>query len=189
MTKKVFEAIIAAKVKTIEEAINRRLPILIGRAATDFFKGSFKQGGFTNNGFHPWQKTQRQKAGSPHGPLLSERKYLAGSIRYEPGEARVVVGTTVPYAAMHNYGGTVTSHPAVTPKMRKFAWRKFFAAGGGKGNDTPEASKWKALALTKKQRLDVTSHIPQRQFLGQSKELNAIINKTIDDELTKIIHS
>lgn len=189
MTPKAFQALIAAKIKEAENAISRRLPILIGKQAKDFYKNNFKQGGFVNNGLHPWPKTQCQKAGSPYGALMSQREYLRRSIRYVPGTARVVVGTTVPYAAIHNEGGIVTSHPQVTPKMRKYAWRQFFDAGGGKGKDTPEASKWKALALTKKQKLTITSRIPQRQFIGHSKELDDIIYETIDKEFTRISKS
>lgn len=194
MTQKEFRDLIKAKNKEIKDSIHRRLPILVGRKATDFFKDNFRKGGFVNNGLHPWQKTQRQRAGgksatSQYGPLMSGRKNLYGSIRYVPGDAQVVVGTTLHYAAIHNWGGTVTSHPRVTQKMRKFAWRQFFAAGGGKGNDSKEASKWKALALTKKQQLDITSHIPQRQFIGQSKELEEMVQQTIEKEITNVLKS
>lgn len=191
MTQKEFKDLIMAKNKEFKDVIHRRLPVLVGRKATDFFKNNFRQGGFVNNGLHPWQKTQRQGGGksaaSQYGPLMSGRKNLYGSIRYVPGDAQVMVGTTLHYAAIHNWGGTVTSHPTVTRKMRKFAWAKFFAAGGNKGGDNQEASKWKALALTKKQKLDITSHIPQRQFLGPSKELNDMIQQTIENEITNIL--
>jgi len=192
MAKKAFEAILKQKSKELENTINRRLPILIGRKATDFYKDSFRQGGFVNNGLRPWPETQRQRTGGKrtaarYGPLMSERKNLYGSIRYVPGEARVTVGTSVAYAEIHNQGGTVTSHPTVTPKMRRFAWRQFFEAGGEKTPMAPEAAKWKALALTKKKKLDVTAHIPKRQFIGTSKELDNAIRLTIDKEFTNIL--
>ena len=102
MAKKAFEAILKQKSKELENTINRRLPILIGRKATDFYKDSFRQGGFVNNGLRPWPETQRQRTGGKrtaarYGPLMSERKNLYGSIRYVPGEARVTVGTSVAY--------------------------------------------------------------------------------------------
>lgn len=194
MTPEQFAALVRAKEKEIRDAIHRRLPVKIGRMATDHFQNNFRQGGFVDGGLHQWPVTRRQQAGgksanSQYGPLMSARKNLYGSIRYVPGDAQVVVGTSVPYAAVHNQGATITSHPRVTPKMRRFAWAKFFANGGGSTAANPEADKWKALALTKKEKLTVTSHIPQRKFLGESQELNEKMRTKIETELTQIINS
>lgn len=192
MTPQQFTALVKAKEKEIRDATHRRLPVKIGRLAQDHFQDNFRQGGFVNGGLHHWHITRRQQAGgksanSQYGPLMSARKNLYGSIRYVPGDAQVIVGTTVPYAAVHNQGATITAHPRVTPKMRKFAWRQFFAAGGGSKASNPEADKWKALALTKKDRLTVTSRIPQRQFLGTSRELDDKIREKIETEIKQIL--
>lgn len=194
MTPEQFAALVRAKEKEIRDAIHRRLPVKIGRMATDHFQDNFRQGGFVDGGLHPWPKTRRQQAGgksanSQYGPLMSARKNLYGSIRYVPGDAQVVVGTSVPYAAVHNQGATITSHPTVTPKMRKFAWRKFFAAGGGSTAANPETDKWKALALTKKEKLTVTSRIPKRQFIGPSQELSQKVSQAIEKEITNILNN
>lgn len=193
MTIQQFEDLVKAKRKEIHDAVHRRLPIKLGRQAQDHFQDNFRRGGYVDGGLHPWPKTQRQKAGgksasSQYGPLMSSRNYLYGSIRYVPGDAQVVVGTTVPYAAVHNQGATVTSHPTVTPKMRKFAWRQFFAAGGSSSTANPEADKWKAIALTKKNKLTVTSRIPQRKFLGASHELSEKLNDTVENEIKNILN-
>lgn len=134
-----FKRKIQEKQAEITKAIHRTLPIKIGRKAADHFQDNFRKGGYVNNGLHPWPQTQRQKAGGDHaysqyGPLLSARNYLYGSIRYVPGDATVTVGTSVPYAAVHNQGATITTHPTVTTKMRKFAWRQFFSAKEKQGN-------------------------------------------------------
>ena len=194
-----FNRRIEAKRQQLREAVNRRLPIKIGRRAADHFTENFRLGGYVDGGLHPWPKTKRQQSGcmaaaALYGPLLSGRNNLARSIRYVPGEAQVTVGTTVPYAAVHNQGAdlTVTTHPRVTPKMRKFAWAKFFEAGGNKATATgaSAAGFWKALALTKKEKLSITAnvHIPQRRFIGPSKELRQIIIDTITQELRPIIN-
>lgn len=189
-----FKRKIQEKQAEITKAIHRTLPIKIGRKAADHFQDNFRKGGYVNNGLHPWPQTQRQKAGGDHaysqyGPLLSARNYLYGSIHYVPGDATVTVGTSVPYAAVHNQGATVTTHPTVTPKMRKFAWRQFFSAKEKQGDQSLEASKWKALALTKKEKLDVTAHIPQRQFIGLSAELKQSIQNTVENEIRNILNS
>ncbi|MBQ4393279.1 MAG: phage virion morphogenesis protein [Prevotella sp.] len=194
MTPQQFEALVKAKQKEIRDAIHRRLPVKIGRMATDHFQENFRRGGFVDGGLHPWPVTRRQQAGgksanSQYGPLMSARKNLYGSIRYVPGDAQVTVGTSVPYAAVHNQGATITAHPRVTPKMRKFAWRQFFAAGGKDAPSGSEAGFWKGLALTKKEKLTVTSHIPQRKFLGPSQELSQKVSQSVENEIKNIINS
>ena len=73
--------------------------------------------------------------------------------------------------------------------MRKFAWRQFFAAGGKDAPSGSEAGLWKGLALTKKEKLTVTSHIPQRKFLGPSQELSKKATQTVENEIKNIINS
>ena len=48
-----------------------------------------------------------------------------------------------------------------------------------------EANKWRALALTKKKKLKV--RIPQRQFLGESRELENSIHERTKQEIIKIL--
>ncbi len=189
-----FEALVKAKQREIRDAIHRRLPVKIGRMATDHFQENFRRGGYVDGGLHPWPVTRRQQSGgksanSQYGPLMSARKNLYGSIRYVPGDAQVVVGTSVPYAAVHNQGATITTHPRVTPKMRKFAWRQFFAAGGKEAPADSEAGFWKGLALTKKDKLTVTAKIPQRKFLGPSQELKEKVSQTVESEIKNILNS
>lgn len=194
MTIQQFEALVKAKQLEIRDAIHRRLPVKIGRMATDHFQENFRRGGYVDGGLHPWPVTRRQQSGgksanSQYGPLMSARKNLYGSIRYVPGDAQVVVGTSVPYAAVHNQGATVTTHPRVTPKMRKFAWRQFFAAGGKEAPADSGAGFWKGLALTKKDKLTVTAKIPQRKFLGPSQELKEKVSQTVESEIKNILNS
>ena len=48
-----------------------------------------------------------------------------------------------------------------------------------------EANKWRSLALTKKKKLKV--RIPQRQFLGESRELENSIRERTKQEIIKIL--
>ena len=76
--------------------------------------------------------------------------------------------------------------------MRRFAWAKFYNLAGVKKGEKipkdvpPEASKWRALALTKKTQLSITADIPQRQFIGDSAELREKIDKVILQTLQRI---
>lgn len=180
----------------IEKEVRDRLPRKVGITAVNHFRQNFRDAGWRDNGLHPWKKTLRQQAGGPdakYTPLTSRRDHLMRSVQYEqtaPGE--VAVTDPVPYAAVHNEGGTFNTHPSVTPKMRRFAWAKAYSLAGVKGKGRlpkelpPEAAKWRALALTKKSRLNITAHIPRRQFMGGSRELMLEINGIINQSLDKI---
>lgn len=121
---------------------------------------------------------------------------LFGAIKYVPGDGKVKVSNDLVYAPAHNWGGTL--HPTVTPKMRRYAWAKYYQSGGGQKNATEgtkstkneepaEALKWKKLALTKKEKLNVK--VPQRQFLGESTELSEKIANKTEVEIRKILNS
>jgi len=205
MNVKQFAEELASHAKEVDHLMKRKLPVMVGRMAKDHFQDNFRQGGFVNGGIHQWPITKRQKSGAKsaaanYGPLLSKRNHLFSSIKYVPSDYRVVVSNTRLYAPIHNWGGMV--RPNVTPKMRKFAWYMYYKAQGKRrGKTTPtgkkkktkttkpesqEAKFWKGMALTKKKRLNIM--IPQRQFLGESEELNDKIERKIEDEITKIIN-
>lgn len=202
-----FNRKLRQKALELSDFRRRKLPVLVGRMAKDHFQDNFLQGGFVDGGLHPWQEAQRRKKGgkraaAKYGTLLSGRNHLFRSIKYIPGDSCVTVTNNVEYAALHNNGGQITSHPQVTPKMRKFAWAQYFQAAGitkrmkagGKKrkaieeNLPEDALKWKRLALTTKKQLDVTATIPKRQFIGESRELNQKIEKLIETNITNILN-
>lgn len=164
----------------IEREVYDRLPRKVGIVAVNHFKQNFREGGFVDGGVKLWKRTRRQDGGgtdAKYSPLTSRRDHLMRSIQAEPGRGEVTITNPVEYAAIHNEGGTVETSPTVTPKMRKMAWRKCYALAGVKGKGKlpkklpEEAEKWRALALTKTSKLHIKANIPQRQFIGESKEL------------------
>ena len=179
----------------LEHLISRTLPVKIGAKAKSLFQENFRKGGFQDGGLHAWQVTRRQLLGkgadAQRGPLLSSRQILYKSIAYTPERGAVTIYSDVKYATIHNEGGTVVSHPRITPKMRRFAWARYYESGGGKkghnGQETGDAAMWKALALTKKSTLTIKSKIPKRQFMGSSRELNSAVEQIINTEVGKII--
>lgn len=198
MDAKDYIKLIEAHKKELNELMRRKLPVIVGRMAKDHFQDNFRKGGFVNDGLQKWSLSKRQRSGidsaaAQYGPLLSGRNHLFGSIKYVPGDYHVKVANEVPYAAIHNEGGTV--NPTVTPKMRRFAWAMYHKATGRekskrktKKSGTKEnaaAGFWKALALTKKQKLSIK--IPKRRFLGESAELTRKINEKTEQEITKIL--
>lgn len=193
------------KSNEVENLMKRKLPVVVGRMAKDQYQENFRKGGFQNRGLRKWPVTRRQTSGiagadGQYGPLLSRRNHLFASIKYVPSDYRVTVSNDLPYAPVHNWGGQV--NPTVTPRMRRFAWAMYYNAQGGKKKatggkrkpkkgksapkvETPSAQFWKGMALTKKKKLHV--RIPQRQFIGESQELNQRINERIESELNQIL--
>lgn len=176
--------------RELETFVRRTAPVIVGRLAENHFRDNFRQGGFVDRELRPWPRTRRQQSGagtaeSRYGPLLSSREHLMLSVEHTTYDYGALVYNRVPYAPIHNWGGT--THPTVTPRMRRYAWWRYYAAGGGKKNGTgktaggEEAEQWKRLALTKKKKLTV--RIPQRQFLGASARLEETIRKELENEL------
>jgi phage gpG-like protein len=195
MTIQEYRDLLNRHARDIENLARTKMPVIIGQMAVSHFKNNFRQSGFVNNGLQAWTPAKRigknNYAGNNYGTLLSGRNHLMNSIRYIPGDAKVTVGNSVEYATIHNEGGTFYSHPAVTRKMRKFAWAKFYEIMGGRpaaGTPIPvDAQKWRNLALTKKNKLNIKVVMPKRQFIGDSKELNDKIANKFETEIAKIL--
>lgn len=194
--------------REMRNLLERRLPVAAGKFAKQHFQDNFRQGGFVDGGLHPWKPAKRLTSGiagadSQYKTLMSSRNHLYGSTGYTTGVAKVTIFNDAEYAAIHNEGGTV--HPKVTPKMRRYAWAKYYELSG-KGRSTQkdarrskkgkpakiqgaapdEAEKWKRLALTKKESLTV--NIPKRQFMGPSKELDDRLTAYVEKEILRIIN-
>ena len=177
--------VMKAKDDIIKE-VNDRLPRKVGVVAVNHFKQNFRDGGWMDNGLHPWKRTRRQDSNSPdamYGPLTSRRNHMMRSIQASTSPGQVSIENPVPYAHVHNDGAKIP----VTKKMKKYAWFKFYSLSGfkkgqKKDNVSPESEGWKGLALTKKSSLT----IPRRQFMGDSAELREKINKRIRESLDYI---
>lgn len=191
--KKIMQLVKKLKAQ-LDKEVRDVLPRRVGVKAVNLVKQNFRDGGFHDGGLRPWQKSKRElagdkRAGSRYGTLLSARNHLMSSTQYRPVTGGVMIENLVPYARIHNEGGTLTVSPTITPKMRRFAWAMAYKSMGrrkgkkkGKGSAMPlndEAKKWLALALTKKTKLTIRAKMPRRQFIGESKDLSAIVEAEI----------
>ncbi|MBN1340731.1 MAG: phage virion morphogenesis protein [Bacteroidales bacterium] len=169
--------------------INNDLPRHAGKIAVDHFKENFIKGGFVDTKVDKWKLPKRYNAkgkyaGSRYGTLLSARKELYNSITYDARRRMVIIRSDKPYAKIHNEGGQVDHSIPVTPAMRRFAWAMHYNETGG----VPKAqSKWKGLALTKRESIRVKFTMPKRQFIGNSAALNAKIEARIINDLKNIL--
>ena len=179
---------------------DKRWPARVGEMAIAHFKQNFRDGGWRDGSFTKWKTTRRQERGGDsaddnYGPLLSQQANLMKGFTYKAGAGRVMVTNNLRYAPIHNSGGVVRHR--ITPRMRRYAWHRFFEAAGISKDDSAEERKrkevamnpadrfWKRLALTPKQ--TSTVRIPQRKFMGQSRELSQKIRDYTEQELLKII--
>jgi phage gpG-like protein len=177
----------------LDALFRRKLPVVVGRMAKDHYQDNFRKGGFVNNGLQKWEPAKRTTSGrkgaaAKYKTLTSSRNHLFSAVQYTPGDARVTISNPVPYAAAHQFGETISV--TITPKMRRYAWARYYRAGGGKGrelveSDAKEAAFWRGLALTKKTTLNIK--MPARPMIGESAELTQKIKDKIDTETRKII--
>lgn len=188
------------RAKTIIEAeVRDRLPRKVGTEAVKLVNQNFRDSGWNDGGLHPWKRAKRQD--DPYSrnrkpkTLSSQAPHLSRNTQFHVGVGEVTITNPTPYAAIHNEGGTISSHPTITPKMRKMAWAKVYAIAGVKKGKKKgklpkqlpvEALKWKALALTKKTRLNIKANIPKRQFIGESVELNAKVRELIQQSIENV---
>lgn len=150
--------------KIAKEAINTIAPE-VALYAKNFFLQSFIKEGFTHISFIPWSSRQLNNESS--NKILNQSSALKNSIKIEsasPELIKIVAGQGIPYAAIHNNGGTI--NVKVTPKMRKYFWAMWY-----KTNKV----FWKNMAMTKKNVLVIK--IPKRQFIGESETLLKDIDK------------
>ena len=187
MDLKDLDNLIKSKRKQLETLMRRKMPVMVGRMAKDHFQDNFRQGGFVNGGLHPWPKSKQLSSGgtdaaSNYGTLLSGRKHLFKSVGYTPADYRVRVFNEVVYAPVHNWGGeidvTVTDRTGQKKRVKRRTKPKEL---------NPQAQFWRNMALTKKKKLHI--RIPQRQFMGESEELNSRIREKVDQEITNILNS
>ena len=203
---KKLESMVSKLTEQVEREVNDRLPRKVGIIAVQHFKQNFRDSGFLDGGLRPWKKSQRELRGgmgasARYKTLTSARNHLMSSTQAHIGRGEVSIENPVPYAVIHNEGGTIVSNPTITPKMRRYAWAMVYKLSGRKRGSTgkrgkraggsreaipEEAKKWMALALTKKTKLKIRAKMPKRQFIGESRELIEKVNKEVNDSIQRI---
>lgn len=147
---------------------------LIERAISENFDAHGRWDGNENDisifsgGTQKWKalasstKEKYQRLGWELEPTLNRSKGLISTIEVRPqGTSSIVISANSPYAAIHQFGGTLTPTIPITSKMRKFFWAKYYNTG---------LVNWKAMALTKKKELKPTNRIPARPYITLTQE-------------------
>lgn len=117
--------------------LERRLPSIAGVIAVRHFKKNFKKQGFVDKNTSKWKARKKaDKEGSGKRAILVKTGALRRSIRtISKGVGRVRVGTAMPYAKIHNEGGTIKKKVNKRNMNTTIPQRKFMGDSQKLNND------------------------------------------------------
>lgn len=163
------------------KAFKKRLPRFVGVLAVNFFKENFTRQGFAHQPFIKWKerKVYLKKEKSQRSTLI-KTSALRRSIRIiQTSQNKVQVGTMLPYAQIHNEGGTIVQKPTFKQRI----YFSYLAESAYMSGDTSLGNMYSAFSTAKK----LTIKIPKRQFIGNSQTLNNNIAEQIEARLKQIL--
>ena len=161
------------------ETLFKRLLKDIQIELNDEFDRNFERKAFFNTA---WQPEIRSSIGS----LMMRTGALRKSIRSKIDGNTIKWKSSLPYAEIHNSGGTIR----VTQRMKGFFWYQFrLATGGDNKNLNKDALFWRAMALKP---VGSVITIPKRQFIGEhpivEQNVKEITNDWFYTDVKKFIH-
>lgn len=185
--------------KNIEKELQRRIDDLIRKSLDDIrveladeFDRNFEREAFFN------EKWKRRKWNDDETRgLLMRTGALRQSIRAETvGQEKVVFSSDVPYAKIHNEGGTIT----VTRRMKGWFWIKYreaigqrtFKRDGSQRNNKKNrginsaAEFYKAMALKKTGSKII---IPKRQFIGRHPDMEKLLYDIVTANVKEVFNN
>lgn len=133
---------------------------------SEFDKNFERKGFFTEK----WPETKRHNS---RGALMLRTGALRNSLVARVEGSRIVFTSSVPYAQIHNEGGTI----AVTAAMKRYFWAMYIKSG-------KKDEMYKAMALKK---VGSAITIPRRPFIGPHPALNKTIEAVVARRLKKLI--
>lgn len=158
------------------------LPTVLGNRIKNFTLEAFRKQGFTDSGFQRWKPRKKNKdAGRA---ILVKTGKLRRSIKVSRANwTRVVVGSYgLPYARIHNEGGSIDKGGRTA--ILSF---KSFKRGKNKGKTMFSKNNKKA---SYSQKVDIGAHsinMPKRQFIGRSQRLERELKGIVDGQFRKIL--
>jgi len=163
------------------------LPRQIGNEHVNFAKQSFRRGGFIQDSrVDKWKerKTNKNRRSSTRAILVKTGR-LRRSIRItQIGSTFVRVGSDVPYAAIHNEGGTIEATATVSAHTRRMKVKKNVY------NISTRRSRRVSVDIGN---VNISSHtrninttMPRRQYMGPSRFFNKRIMMIISYEMRTI---
>lgn len=164
-----------AKLNNLSKALAGTVPKRLGNDAQRHFMNSFRNQGFTDERLVLWPKlkTPRTIGGRVvQGRILKGRGLLMNSIRVVRANWNSIVvaagGPHVPYARIHNEGGTIET----TANIRAHT-RRDHAARLRTGKVLRRGGPVRAHTR------HILTYMPKRQYMGRSRALERTMRETI----------
>lgn len=112
-------------------------------------------------------------------PALRDTGRLANSIAFAVKGKVVEVGTVVPYASLHNFGG-VSKSEKITPTIQQGIWSWL------KKQNRELKSRLGWLLNKKFRNQQLETRVPKRQFVGVTMQTRKAIKKTIGVDIMEV---
>ena len=149
--------------------VSRRMPNRAAVIAVNFSKERFVRKNWAGNSREQWP--ERQAGRKTRGSVMVRSGRLKRSIRkLQVTNNYILIGTDVPYAQIHNEGGTIQKTVTVREHQRRIT-------RGRKGG--------RAMVKTHKRKMNLT--IKKRQFIGESAVLQRRIERMIEKDLKNVL--
>ncbi len=146
------------KLNNVSKAVER-LPMRLAVVAVNFSKERFVQKNWVDRTRVKWKKRQRKDRGS----LMVRTGRLKRSIRkIRVTKDYIIIGTNVPYAQIHNEGGTIKKTVRVREHNRTRKGR---------------------VAIVKEHTRKMNLTLPPRQFIGESAVLMRRIERQVERDI------
>jgi phage gpG-like protein len=158
----------------IKKAVQDIIPEKVKQIGLKHFDDSFKSQGWEGTA---WAKRKRETRRTRGKALLISSGRLRRSIRGVSSPNKVVFSTDVPYAQIHNEGGTIQRSA-----MSRLYLQNRATKGKNKGRYSYGTKRGRGLTIGA-----YSVKMPKRQFVGISTKLNNDIITMIEKELKKAI--
>lgn len=163
---------IRRKIDAMADNVKRHAPGIIAETATEYYKERFRKKDWEGAA---WTAAKHQ---NPRGSLMVRSGSLLSTVRptlVTDREVRIGAGSAkVPYARIHNEGGTIKQ--TSTAKQKRFFWAMEHKSNPVVAGEEHKAGGWAKMATKNQLVID----IPKRQFMGHSPELNKKINARLE---------
>lgn len=161
-----------------------QFPVLAAQEAVNFFQDRFRDQAWVGDTMQNWKKRKSDKTKRDRGrAILVKSGRLKRSIRKIKADwDAVIVGTSVPYAAVHNEGLKRTV--SIKGHVRKVRSRNTTQAVAGNTARRKRVQTSTGIAFVKPH--TARMNIPKRQFIGNSPYLDKRIQRVFINKLKSI---
>jgi phage gpG-like protein len=175
----------------LNSLIANKFTQIVKREALSHYDSSFRSGGFTNSTFIPWRKRTGERSVFAGGLRLKfDRKAkesravlvksgaLRRSIKAQISPGIVRFWSDLPYAKIHNEGGTINR-----AAMSRLYVQNRISKGKNKGRYKKGTTQGRG-STVKAYRINM----PRRQFMGESRVLTKSLENQFRSDIMKLFN-